>query len=369
MDLLTELVEGEMGCDFVLVFANPFNMPKLGYECSSFTDSFSHAEAVAYIEEFFRVQTEGSILEEVLQTLPEYADEHADDGVVCYSQSRLLQLVLRGLLKVLQEHLMMDVHMQVSRDGDELLLKLTVAEPNLKVQADLTDYTLQLKQDWEVTHAFKEVAPYGAYERPASQKRRLFEVAGVRKNAEDYFQKYTYFSSEPSDEGSLFMQIDRTRLVYSMLLSTFEMSKFQSSGLLTNAFPPHNKEQLRRLAQSLEEYARIAELVKDAPGVALSGGLATCFGCTIAGPVDPATVYRLVERLLEIGTDRIGIADTVGYANPRQVAEMFAEVLDGRNSYLTDGVQRALSREPRDFADWAKETAATGVWDHAEVAS
>jgi uncharacterized protein YbjT (DUF2867 family) len=31
-------------------------------------------------------------------------------------------------------------------------------------------------------------------------------------------------------------------------------------------------------------------------------------------------------------------------------------------NYLTDGVQRALGRDPRDFADYARE-AATGIWD------
>lgn len=41
---------------------------------------------------------------------------------------------------------------------------------------------------------------------------------------------------------------------------------------------------------------------------------------------------------------------------------LFATVLDGRNAYLTDGVQRALGREPKDFADFAREVAATGVW-------
>jgi uncharacterized protein YbjT (DUF2867 family) len=39
------------------------------------------------------------------------------------------------------------------------------------------------------------------------------------------------------------------------------------------------------------------------------------------------------------------------------------EVLDGRNAYLTDGVRRALGREPKDFADYARETAATGIWE------
>ena len=41
---------------------------------------------------------------------------------------------------------------------------------------------------------------------------------------------------------------------------------------------------------------------------------------------------------------------------------LFATVLDGRNAYLTDGVRRALGREPKDFADYAKEVAATDVW-------
>ena len=38
------------------------------------------------------------------------------------------------------------------------------------------------------------------------------------------------------------------------------------------------------------------------------------------------------------------------------------EVLDGRNAHLTDGVQRALGREPGDFSDYARDAAASGVW-------
>jgi uncharacterized protein YbjT (DUF2867 family) len=41
---------------------------------------------------------------------------------------------------------------------------------------------------------------------------------------------------------------------------------------------------------------------------------------------------------------------------------LFHEVLDGRNAHLADGVRRALGREPKDFADYARETAATGIW-------
>jgi uncharacterized protein YbjT (DUF2867 family) len=43
---------------------------------------------------------------------------------------------------------------------------------------------------------------------------------------------------------------------------------------------------------------------------------------------------------------------------------LFSDVL-GRNAYLTDGVQRALAREPGDFRDFARDTAASGAWSAA----
>lgn len=41
---------------------------------------------------------------------------------------------------------------------------------------------------------------------------------------------------------------------------------------------------------------------------------------------------------------------------------LFSTVLDGRNAYVCDGVQRALGREPTDFAEYARRIAASGVW-------
>ena len=52
---------------------------------------------------------------------------------------------------------------------------------------------------------------------------------------------------------------------------------------------------------------------------------------------------------------------------PEQVVALtrylFETVLDGRNAAIADGVQRALGRSPRDFADYARAVAATGVWE------
>jgi len=45
------------------------------------------------------------------------------------------------------------------------------------------------------------------------------------------------------------------------------------------------------------------------------------------------------------------------------VSYLFTEVLDGRNTYLTDGVRQALGRAPRDFSEYVKRTAASGVWN------
>jgi uncharacterized protein YbjT (DUF2867 family) len=42
---------------------------------------------------------------------------------------------------------------------------------------------------------------------------------------------------------------------------------------------------------------------------------------------------------------------------------LFSTVLDGRNAQVCDGVQRALGRTPTDFAEYARRTAATSVWD------
>jgi uncharacterized protein YbjT (DUF2867 family) len=49
------------------------------------------------------------------------------------------------------------------------------------------------------------------------------------------------------------------------------------------------------------------------------------------------------------------------------LVQLFTTVLDGRNAQLTDGVRRALGREPRDFADYARDVAASGVWTAASV--
>jgi uncharacterized protein YbjT (DUF2867 family) len=60
-------------------------------------------------------------------------------------------------------------------------------------------------------------------------------------------------------------------------------------------------------------------------------------------------------------------ASALAHGVPEEVVELltylFSEVLDGRNTHVADGVQRALGSEPKDFVDYARDTAASGVWD------
>ncbi len=59
-------------------------------------------------------------------------------------------------------------------------------------------------------------------------------------------------------------------------------------------------------------------------------------------------------------------AELAEHGVPAEVIELltylFSEVVDGRNADTTDGVQRALGREARDFTQYARAAAATGVW-------
>lgn len=55
----------------------------------------------------------------------------------------------------------------------------------------------------------------------------------------------------------------------------------------------------------------------------LEVGISTAFGCTIQGRVAPEEVLDLLRAVLDAGVDRVGLADTVGYADPRAVDALF----------------------------------------------
>ena len=56
----------------------------------------------------------------------------------------------------------------------------------------------------------------------------------------------------------------------------------------------------------------------------VNSAISMALGCSIVGAVDPKEVLLLTEKLFEAGVDMVAIADTVGYAGPKQVGELTA---------------------------------------------
>jgi hydroxymethylglutaryl-CoA lyase len=75
---------------------------------------------------------------------------------------------------------------------------------------------------------------------------------------------------------------------------------------------------IRRLCQ-LRDASAHKPLVNAAISMAL--------GCSITGPVDPQEVIRLVGKCFDAGVDFVAVADTVGYAGPKQVGELTAAIV------------------------------------------
>ncbi|MEO0369684.1 MAG: NmrA family transcriptional regulator, partial [Pseudomonadota bacterium] len=66
------------------------------------------------------------------------------------------------------------------------------------------------------------------------------------------------------------------------------------------------------------------------------------------------TVEQFTGALKSIGLD----ADYLWLMH-----ELFAVVMDGRNSWVSDGVEKILGRPATSFAEYVAKTAALGVWD------
>lgn len=101
----------------------------------------------------------------------------------------------------------------------------------------------------------------------------------------------------------------------------------------------HSLANLRRAPD--EVLAEIAAMVEArrarGSNIRIEVGMSTALGCTIQGRVEVDEVLRLIKAVVALGVDRVGIADTVGYADPRQVGELFAKARDVAGDKLACG--------------------------------
>jgi uncharacterized protein YbjT (DUF2867 family) len=68
---------------------------------------------------------------------------------------------------------------------------------------------------------------------------------------------------------------------------------------------------------------------------------------------------QIPHEAFAAGIAEAGLPDDIAWL----LNYLFATVLDGRNASLGGGVKKALGREPRDFADFCRAAANSGVWN------
>lgn len=98
--------------------------------------------------------------------------------------------------------------------------------------------------------------------------------------------------------------------------------------VVVSASQAHNEANVRRTQeQSLAEIANVVKLRNEAgKDTIINAGIAVAFGCSLSGNVPEDDVMRMVDRCFEAGVDMVGLADTVGYAGPRQISSLCARM-------------------------------------------
>jgi hydroxymethylglutaryl-CoA lyase len=82
------------------------------------------------------------------------------------------------------------------------------------------------------------------------------------------------------------------------------------------------------IAESLDKLGAVLR-VAAAAKLHVACGISTSFGCPFEGDVPLALLERVVGRLVEMGARAVGLADTTGMANPRQVGRVLEHLIPG----------------------------------------
>lgn len=91
---------------------------------------------------------------------------------------------------------------------------------------------------------------------------------------------------------------------------------------------PHSISNIRKTHEQVYEEVRAVVALRNErfPGIEIEAGLSTVFGCTLQGLVSDDDSLRMALKMAELGVDEVGLADTVGYANPAQVRRVFTRL-------------------------------------------
>jgi hydroxymethylglutaryl-CoA lyase len=80
------------------------------------------------------------------------------------------------------------------------------------------------------------------------------------------------------------------------------------------------------IAESIERMRAVMQVAERAR-TPVACGVSTSFGCPFEGDVPLTQLESVVRRLVDMGARAIGLADTTGMANPRQVGRVFEHLM------------------------------------------
>ncbi|HWT82181.1 MAG TPA: hydroxymethylglutaryl-CoA lyase, partial [Candidatus Methylomirabilis sp.] len=104
--------------------------------------------------------------------------------------------------------------------------------------------------------------------------------------------------------------------------------KPQKINLMMSVTESHNRANGNRsIEESLRDFEGLVPAIRDAR-IEPSGGMACALGCPFEGKVSIQQLRRVVDRYLAMGIRSVGIADTIGTANPKQVYDVCASLKD-----------------------------------------
>lgn len=182
-----------------------------------------------------------------------------------FTRGDYLELVIDTFLKILQEDIKLEVKLFYSRDKDEIFCKMRASEQNLKTQADLSDYKLQIELDRSIEPKadFRQVAPYAPFEK-RDDVASSSDIQFCHSDLESKFKKYNKLTQKKvreynRGEHTVLRYKDKVRLIFEMINNYVDINSTLTHSIVVTHYPIHNQVELKDLN---DNWARISNFFK-----------------------------------------------------------------------------------------------------------
>ena len=174
---------------------------------------------------------------------------------------------------------------------------------------------------------------------PTAVKQALIEdliAAGVKKIETTSFvsPKWVPQMGDNSDLMTALMPSRSNDVIYSVLVPN--MRGFENAivhrpdevVIFASASETFSQKNINcSIDESIERFAPVAAAAK-AQGIKVRGVISCTVGCPYEGEIDPSQVAYVTKRLVAIGAEQIGIADTIGVGTPIKVKKALQAALE-----------------------------------------